>query len=55
MTVSTLFADELHNAGPQSFTFSGDTVPDGSYKIVLKAKAADGTQATASVSLAVAR
>ena len=55
VTVSTLFADELHNAGPQSFTFSGDTVPDGSYKIVLKAKAAAGAQATASVSLTVAR
>src|ERR687887_1308680 len=30
-TVSTLFADEPHGAGPQSFDFYGDAIPDGSY------------------------
>jgi len=50
--VSTLFADELHGAGPQSFVFYGDGVPDGSYTIVLQAKA-NGKQVTASVSLEI--
>jgi N-acetylmuramoyl-L-alanine amidase-like protein len=53
-TVSTLFADQLHNAGPQSFTFYGDGIEDGAYRIVLKAKA-DGRQVSASAALVVAR
>jgi hypothetical protein len=52
VTVSTLFADELHGAGPQSFVFYGDGVPDGSYTIVLDAKA-NGKEVTASVPLEV--
>jgi N-acetylmuramoyl-L-alanine amidase len=54
-TFVTLFSDEFHGAGPQAFTFYGDAVPDGSYKLVLRAKAADGTQASASVALFVDR
>ena len=54
VTVSTLFADELHGAGPQSFVFYGDGVPDGSYTIVLQAKA-NGKTVTANVVLAIAR
>ena len=54
-TVSTLFADEFHPAGPSSFVFYGDGVPDGTYKIVLKAKATDGTSASASVALTIDR
>jgi len=53
-TVSTLFADELHNAGPQSFVFYGDEIPDGTYKIVLTAKAA-GRTVTGSTLLTVDR
>jgi N-acetylmuramoyl-L-alanine amidase len=53
-TVSTLFADELHGAGPQSFVFYGDTFPDGSYAIVLDAKA-NGKEVTASVPLVISR
>jgi hypothetical protein len=53
-TVSTLFADELHNAGPQSFAFYGDEIPDGSYRIVLKAKV-DGRTVTGSTTLTVDR
>src|SRR5207237_5832027 len=49
-TISTLFADELHGAGPQSFVFTGDGVPDGSYTIQLPATA-HGTTVTASVPL----
>jgi len=51
-TVSTLFADELHGAGPQSFVFYGDGVPDGSYTILLQAKA-NGKQVTSTVSLEI--
>jgi hypothetical protein len=54
-TVSTLFADQLHNAGPQSFEFYGDGVDDGAYTIVLKAKAETGKQASASIGLVVDR
>jgi hypothetical protein len=54
VTVSTLFADELHGAGPQSFVFYADGVPDGTYTIVLQAKA-NGQTVTTSVPLAVAR
>jgi N-acetylmuramoyl-L-alanine amidase-like protein len=54
-TVSTLFADQLHSAGPQSFVFYGDGIADGVYKVVLKAKAETGKQVTASVGLVVAR
>ena len=53
-TVSTLFADELHNAGPQSFAFYGDQIPDGTYKVVLKAKAG-GRTVTGSTTLTVDR
>jgi hypothetical protein len=53
-TVSTLFMDELHGAGPQSFVFYGDAVSDGSYTIVLQASA-NGKTVTASVPLVVAR
>ena len=53
-TVSTLFADELHGAGPQSFVFYGDAVPDGSYTIVLDAKA-NGKEVSASVPLVISR
>jgi hypothetical protein len=53
-TVSTLFADELHTAGPQSFDFYGDAIPDGTYKIVLKAKAG-GRAVTGSTTLTVDR
>jgi N-acetylmuramoyl-L-alanine amidase len=53
-TVQTLVADELHGAGPQSFVFSGDDVPDGSYTIELEASA-NGKTVTASVPLVVAR
>ena len=53
-TVSTLFADELHNAGPQSFAFYGDEIPDGTYEIVLKAKAG-GRTVTGSTLLTVDR
>jgi N-acetylmuramoyl-L-alanine amidase/FlgD Ig-like domain len=52
-TVSTLFADELHGAGPQSFVFDGAGVPDGAYTIVLQASA-NGKTVTAAVSLVVA-
>ena len=54
VTVSTLFADELHGAGPQSFVFYGEGVPDGSYTIVLQAKA-NGKTVTANVPLVVSR
>jgi hypothetical protein len=54
-TVSTLFADEFRGAGPQSFVFYGDSIADGFYEIVLKAKAANGTQASASTDLVVDR
>jgi hypothetical protein len=54
-TISTLFADQLYGVGPQSFTFYGDGIPDGAYTIVLKAKASDGTKASGSVALVVAR
>jgi hypothetical protein len=54
-TVSTLFADQLHNAGPQSFMFYGDEIADGSYRIVLKAKPESGKQVSASVALVVDR
>ena len=53
-TVSTLFTDELHGAGPQSFVFDGDGVPDGSYTIQLQASA-NGKTVTASVPLVVSR
>jgi N-acetylmuramoyl-L-alanine amidase len=53
-TVATLFADELHGAGPQSFVFYGDGVPDGTYTIQLQATA-NGKTVTASVSLVVSR
>ena len=53
-TVSTLFADELHNAGAQSFAFYGDEIPDGAYRIVLKAKV-DGRTVTGSTTLTVDR
>jgi hypothetical protein len=53
-TVSTLFADELHGAGPQSFVFYGDAVPDGAYTIQLQATA-NGKTVTASVPLVVSR
>ena len=51
-TVSTLFADELQGAGPQSFVFYGDDVPDGSYTIQLDATA-NGKTVTASIPLVV--
>jgi N-acetylmuramoyl-L-alanine amidase len=53
-TVSTLFADELHGAGPQSFVFYGDAFPDGDYTIVLEASA-NGKQVTASVPVEIVR
>jgi hypothetical protein len=53
-TVSTLFADELHGAGPQSFVFYGDDIPDGTYTIVIQAKA-EGKQVSGSVDLTVLR
>ena len=52
--VSTLFADEFHGAGPQSFVFYGDDVPDGSYTILLQAKA-NGKQVSARVALEIVR
>jgi hypothetical protein len=53
-TVSTLFADELHGAGPQSFVFDGDGVPDGSYTIAIAARA-NGKTVTVGVPLEIAR
>jgi hypothetical protein len=53
-TVSTLFADELHGVGSQSFVFYGDEFPDGDYTIVLQAKA-NGKQVAANVPLTISR
>ncbi len=55
-TLTTLFSNELHPAGKQSFTFTaGDTVPDGQYTIVLSAQAAAGRTASASIAIDVSR
>jgi hypothetical protein len=54
VTVSTLVAEELHGVGPQSFVFTGDAFPDGSYTILLQATA-NGKTVTASVPLTISR
>jgi hypothetical protein len=52
--VTTLFS-EPKAAGPQSFVFTAEGVPDGTYQIVLTAVNAGGRQATATVSVLVSR
>jgi flagellar hook assembly protein FlgD len=52
--IATLFA-EGKPAGTQSFVFSPEGVPDGTYRIRLTARDATGRTATASVSVVVSR
>jgi hypothetical protein len=53
-TVATLFT-EPRAAGPQSFVFTAENVPDGLYRIVLTAVDTAGRQVTASVDVVVSR
>jgi hypothetical protein len=52
--LSTLFS-EPRSAGPQSFVFAAEGVPDGNYRITLTAVGADGRRVTASVEILVNR
>ena len=52
--LATLFA-EAKTAGPQSFTFRAENLPDGRYRILLRAVGAGGRVATAAVELTVRR
>jgi flagellar hook assembly protein FlgD len=53
-TLATLFS-EIKTAGPQSFTFTADGVPDGTYRIVLTAVNGGGATVTATVDVIVSR
>jgi hypothetical protein len=52
--LSTLFS-EPRSAGPQSFVFAAEGVPDGNYRITLVAVGADGRRVTGSVEILVNR
>ena len=53
-TVATLF-DGLVAAGPQAFVFYADSIPDGTYEIVVTATSSQGVQVTGSVFVTVTR
>jgi len=53
-SIATLFAEDKP-AGLQSFVFSAEGVPDGTYRIRLTARDATGRTATASVAVVVSR
>ena len=53
-TVATLF-DGLVPAGPQTFVFYADSIPDGTYEIMVTATNSQGVQVTGSVFVTVTR
>src|SRR5256714_12047896 len=53
-TVATLF-DGLVPAGPQTFVFYADAIPDGTYEIVLTATSPQGVQVSGSAFVTVTR
>ena len=53
-TLATLFT-EAKAAGPQSFAFTADGVPDGTYRVVLTAVNGGGRTVTATVEVIVSR